>query len=103
MAVYSLSVDEPSRAAVTSGMSATHPPLQRRLARLLRTLREEAQLSQEALADRARVHRTYVGLLERAEREPRLSSLARILSALGLSWEEFGRRLDAVGPPERKR
>ncbi len=84
-------------------MSATHPPLQRRLARLLRTLREEAQLSQEALADRARVHRTYVGLLERAEREPRLSSLARILSALGLSWEEFGRRLDAVGPPERKR
>ncbi len=83
-------------------MPVTRTPLQRRLARTLRDLREEAGLSQEELADRARVHRTYVGLLERAEREPRLTNLARILSSLGISWEDFGRRLDA-SVSERRR
>jgi transcriptional regulator with XRE-family HTH domain len=83
-------------------MPVARSPIQRRLARILRDLREEAQLSQEELADRARVHRTYVGLLERAEREPRLSRVAKLLSALDVSWEEFGRRLDAP-PPERRR
>ncbi|MBI3568121.1 MAG: helix-turn-helix transcriptional regulator [Gemmatimonadetes bacterium] len=83
-------------------MSRTPTPLQRRLARLLREARTGRGLSQEALADRAKVHRTYVGLLERAEREPRLSNLARLLAVLGLSWEEFGRLLD-VSAADRRR
>ncbi|MBI3568881.1 MAG: helix-turn-helix transcriptional regulator [Gemmatimonadetes bacterium] len=83
-------------------MSRPPTPLQRRLARLLREVRTARGLSQEALADRAKVHRTYVGLLERAEREPRLSNLARLLAVLGLSWEEFGRLLD-VSATDRRR
>lgn len=83
-------------------MSVARSSFQRRLARILRDLREDAELSQEDLADRARVHRTYIGLLERAEREPRLSSVATVLTALGITWEELGRRLDA-SPSDRRR
>jgi transcriptional regulator with XRE-family HTH domain len=75
-------------------MPRTTTPLQRRVAKLMTELRGETNLSQEALADQAGVHRTLIGLIERAEREPRITSLEPILQVLGLSWEEFGRRLD---------
>ena len=62
----------------------------------LRALRVEAGLSQEALADRAGVHRTFVGLVEQNRRHPRVDSVDRVLRALGVDWTEFGRRLDAT-------
>jgi transcriptional regulator with XRE-family HTH domain len=83
-------------------MSVARSSFQRRLARILRDLREDAGLSQEELADRARVHRTYIGLLERAEREPRLSNVARVLTALDVTWEELGRRLDTATTDRRR-
>jgi transcriptional regulator with XRE-family HTH domain len=51
-------------------------------------------MSQEALGDRAQLHRTYVGSVERGERNPSFESLSRLLGALGVSWTEFGRSLD---------
>jgi transcriptional regulator with XRE-family HTH domain len=72
---------------------STQPDVSR-LGRVLRTLREEAGLSQEDLADKADLHRTYIGGIERGERNPSFKSLARILKALGASWREFGARLD---------
>ncbi|HEY3287012.1 MAG TPA: helix-turn-helix transcriptional regulator [Gemmatimonadaceae bacterium] len=62
----------------------------------LRALRVEAGLSQEALADLAGVHRTFVGLVEQNRRHPRVDSVDRVLRALGVDWTEFGRRLDAA-------
>jgi len=62
--------------------------------RTLRTLRHRAGLSQEGLGERAQVHRTYVGSVERGERNPSTATLARMLQALGVTWAEFGAHLD---------
>ncbi len=53
-------------------------------ARNLREQRMRRGLSQEALGDAAGLHRTEVSLLERAGREPRLSTIVRLARALGV-------------------
>jgi len=40
-------------------------------------------LSQELLAERAGVHRTYIGMIERAEKNITLENIERIALALG--------------------
>lgn len=60
----------------------------------LRHLRETAGVSQESLAAKAGVHRTFVGLVERGRRDPGMGNVDRLLGALGVSWEEFGEKLD---------
>ena len=56
--------------------------LQRTLGRNLRAYREAQGLSQEAFADVLGVHRTYMGGLERGERNLTLKSLERIAEKL---------------------
>jgi len=56
--------------------------LQRTLGRNLRAYREAQGLSQEAFADVLGVHRTYMGGLERGERNLTLKSLERIAAKL---------------------
>ena len=58
--------------------------LQRALGRNLRAYRTERGLSQEAFAAVLRVHRTYMGGLERGERNLTLRSLERIAQRLDL-------------------
>lgn len=58
--------------------------LQRTFGRNLRACREERGLSQEDFADLLGFHRTYVGGLERGERNLSLKSVERIGMALGL-------------------
>ena len=48
----------------------------------VRKRRLEMGMSQEELAHKAGLHRTYVGGIERGERNPSLSSLAKIADAL---------------------
>lgn len=56
----------------------------RRFGHAVRKRRTAAGLSQEALASAARVHPTYVSLLERGLRDPRLTSILKIAAALGI-------------------
>lgn len=58
--------------------------LQRRVGRNLRAYRDARGLSQEAFADELGVHRTYMGAVERGERNLTLRSLERIADCLGL-------------------
>jgi transcriptional regulator with XRE-family HTH domain len=58
--------------------------LQRIVGRNLRAYREERGLSQEAFADVLGVHRTYMGGIERGERNLTLKSVERIASHIEL-------------------
>ncbi len=46
-------------------------------------------LSQEELASRAGVHRTYIGMIERAEKNITLENIEKISGALNLSIDKF--------------
>lgn len=58
--------------------------LQRRVGRNLRAYRMERSLSQEAFADVLGVHRTYMGAIERGERNLTLRSVERIAQRIGV-------------------
>ncbi len=58
--------------------------LQLILRRNVRALRERAGLSQEAFGDRVGLHRTYVGGVERGERNLTLQTVTRLGSELGV-------------------
>ena len=62
--------------------------------RVIRRLREDTGVAQEAMAVEIGVHRTYMGLLERGGASPSLTVLALVLKRFRLSWQEFGRLLD---------
>jgi transcriptional regulator with XRE-family HTH domain len=51
----------------------------------LRKAREKAGMTQEELAFKAQVHRTYVSLLERDKKSPTLNMLFRLCEAMGAS------------------
>ncbi len=55
------------------------------LAANLLSYRHEKKISQEKLADICGLHRTYIGSIERGERNVTLSSLEVIAKALGVS------------------
>ena len=54
------------------------------LGNVIRKRREDKDLSQEELAERAAVHRNYIGLVERAERNITLKTILAIAKALGV-------------------
>lgn len=60
-----------------------------RFAHCLRVRRLERGLSQEELADLAGLHRTYIGSVERAERNISIDSMERLAQALKLDVSEL--------------
>ena len=59
------------------------------VARNTRQLRRREGLSQEALAAKAGLHRTYIGSVERSERNLTLSSLEAISTALRVTLPQL--------------
>jgi transcriptional regulator with XRE-family HTH domain len=59
------------------------------LAQNVRSLRHEIGASQEELAARCGLHRTYVGSVERGERNVTLSTLEVFASVLGVTVPEL--------------
>ncbi len=55
----------------------------------VRTERTKLGLSQEELATRAGVHRTYIGMIERAEKNITLENIEKIAKALKISIAHF--------------
>lgn len=55
----------------------------------VREERDRLRLSQEGLAARAGVHRTYVGMIERAEKNITLENIEKIAKALDLKIRDF--------------
>jgi transcriptional regulator with XRE-family HTH domain len=67
-------------------------PLREVFAANLRGARENRHISQEALADLAGLHRTYVGSVERGERNVSIDNIERLASAVGTPPEDLLRR-----------
>lgn len=66
----------------------------------LRQLRTERGLSQEAFADLAKLHRTYIGAIERGEQNLSLVNIERVAITLGVSLAElFAPFTDKPAPP----
>jgi transcriptional regulator with XRE-family HTH domain len=57
--------------------------LKTKIGEVLRAKREKLDTSQEGLAERAGVDRTYVSILERGLKSPTVETLERICAALG--------------------
>lgn len=59
----------------------------------LRAERQKTGLSQEALADAAALDRTYVGSVERGERNISVLNIVKLAKALGISASQLSRGL----------
>jgi len=55
----------------------------------VRDLRMEKGLSQEQLAHQANLHRTYIGMIERAEKNITLINIEKIANALETTLQQF--------------
>ena len=55
----------------------------------VRELRTQKKLSQEQLANLADVHRTYIGMIERAEKNITLINIEKITKALEIELKDF--------------
>lgn len=59
------------------------------LAANVRRIRNDTGLSQEELADRAGMHRTYISSIERSERNVSLENIFALARALGIAPAEL--------------
>ena len=66
----------------------------------VRDLRQRAGLSQEELGYRSGMHRTYVGGIERGERNPSWMNIVRIAQALSIEPAALVTRAQELGPLE---
>jgi transcriptional regulator with XRE-family HTH domain len=62
------------------------------LGRAIREFRGRSQISQEDLAHKAGMHRTYLGGIERGERNPSYTNLRKVAEALDVDTWQLIRR-----------
>jgi transcriptional regulator with XRE-family HTH domain len=75
-----------------------YEPFRRHLAAAIMEKRQQLGLSQEDLAKRAQLHRTYISDVERGERNISVESLRRLSVALGSPmWQLLKLAEDQVG------
>ena len=55
----------------------------------IRAIRQRLGMTQEDLAEKAELHYTYIGQVERGEKNLTLTSLEKILEALDVSFPDF--------------
>lgn len=63
---------------------AYYTTLREVVARNVRLIRNKLGISQEQLANLAELHRTYIGSIERAERNVSIDNIEKIAKALGV-------------------
>lgn len=77
--------------------------LRDRIAKNLKLFRSKLGMSQELLADRAGLHRTHVGLIEKGLTSARMDTLVVLAAALGVDELELLVERDDAPPPALKR
>jgi transcriptional regulator with XRE-family HTH domain len=64
------------------GKAITHREILQKFGEKLQKVRKSQDVSQEELAAKLSMHRTYVGMIERGERNPTVRTLYKIAKAL---------------------
>lgn len=72
------------RSARTNGQEPDKDPELVALGRRIATLRKRAELTQEGLGAAAELHWTYVGQIERGERNPTYKNVLKLARGLGV-------------------
>jgi transcriptional regulator with XRE-family HTH domain len=72
-------------------------PLRIRLGHTVRELRASAGYSQESFAAKIKVHRTFMGTIERGKTNPSLDTIERLAKGLGMSVWELMRAAERSG------
>lgn len=70
------------------------PDVMKNISRKLRELREAQRLTQEQLGEKAGLNPSFVGQIERGIRQPSITTLERLASALGVSLKVLFREAD---------
>lgn len=71
------------------GKAITHKPILRSFGQKMQKVRQSKDVTQEGLADMLSMHRTYIGLIERGERNPTIRTLYKIAKALKVKSSEL--------------
>lgn len=69
----------------------------------LKRLRNAMDVSQEEMADKAGIHRTYISGVERGVRNPTVTVLAKIAKAAGAAPDELLRPVEAKPRPKGRK
>ena len=64
------------------------------MGRVVRRLRDEQGVSQEDLAEAARLDRTFISMLERGRQRATLETALALAQALGLTLSELAQKID---------
>lgn len=64
------------------GKAITHRDVLEKFGERMQKLRKASGISQEELASKLSMHRTYIGMVERGERNPTIRTLYKIAKAL---------------------
>ena len=70
--------------------------VKRGLGRVIKGLRQQHGITQEELAEKASLHRTYLSDIERGARNPSLETLVRLAAALQISLAEMFKDIPIV-------
>lgn len=60
-----------------------------RFGQRIRELRKEKNLTQEAVAEKAKLHPTYIGTVERGQKNISLRNIEKVAKAIGVNLSEF--------------
>ncbi|RJQ29978.1 XRE family transcriptional regulator [Candidatus Parcubacteria bacterium] len=71
------------------GKPITHRDMLEKFGHKMQKIRKEAGVSQEDLAAKLSMHRTYIGMIERGERNPTIRTLYKIAKALKVSSSDL--------------
>lgn len=71
------------------GKAITHRDVLEKFGQKMQKVRKEAGVSQEELAAKLAMHRTYIGMIERGERNPTIRTLYKIAKALKVPSAEL--------------
>lgn len=71
------------------GKPITHRDVLEKFGQKMQKVRKDKGISQEELAARLAMHRTYIGMVERGERNPTIRTLYKIAKALKVNASDL--------------